>query len=438
MPAAWLPALALQLLLLLLLSPLTPTQATLTQTVWPNSALAGPGGATSEVAVPGGSWPGRQLLSAEWLGVLTPPAAGDYTLTCQTRHGAVLLWLDDHLLCGTDELFAPLLDAPLPPFMRLSGGKGYILRAQFYHNETSVDNASLALMWSERGSGGAPTPIPPSAFAAGSVPPEQRTRLELQRRLATGWGAWWRPSALAATLLPEAATLTAGLCTRGSGCMDPCAPFTQEQGRAPEEPRSPGVARPGIMAWDHSYWELTVGFGGVNVSLEWWGSGSGGGAAARESLSLLATVVGGDASGASLMLSADFKFDRAGVVSADSVAGLTLVHGLPHPEGAAPGMRTVRMRAVGSGSGSAQVVESACNTSALRLPLGKDGAGFTSAAGPLPSLGSLRAQAVAARTRALVKLRGEQKGLPELEEAVEAMQVCDAPPCNHFDVVLLG
>ena len=220
--------------------------------------------------------------------------------------------------------------------------------------------------------------------------------------------------------------------------MDPCAPFTQEQGRAPEEPRSPGVARPGIMAWDHSYWELTVGFGGVNVSLEWWGSGSGGGAAASESLSLLATVVGGDASGASLMLSADFKFDRAGVVSADSVAGLTLVHGLPHPGGAAPGMRTVRMRAVGSGSGSAQVVESACNTSALQLPLGKDGAGFTSAPGALPSLSSLRAQAVAARTRALVKLSGEQKGLPELEEAVEAMQVHLAPLSNCCDVCRLG
>ena len=96
------------------------------------------------------------------------------------------------------------------------------------------------------------------------------------------------------------------------------------------------------------------------------------------------------------------------------------------------------MRAVGSGSGSVQVVESACNTSALRLPLGKDGAGFTSAAGPLPSLNSLRAQAVAARTRALVKLSGEQKGLPELEEAVEAMQVHLAPLSNCCDVCRLG
>ena len=79
--------------------------------------------------------------------MLNPPA-GDYIFTCKASNGQVLLWLDDHLLCGSPALFAPGVagDAPLPPFVRLkAAGPGYYLRAQFFHNETSALPAVLQL-----------------------------------------------------------------------------------------------------------------------------------------------------------------------------------------------------------------------------------------------------------------------------------------------------
>ena len=64
------------------------------------------------------------------------------------------------------------------------------------------------------------------ACVAAAVAPEQLARLAMQAELATGWGTWWRPNALAATLLPEGATATAGLCELASGkCMDPDTAF---------------------------------------------------------------------------------------------------------------------------------------------------------------------------------------------------------------------
>lgn len=238
------------------------------ETVYGSSALAG---ANSTTVLPGiaGQWPGEQVMSAEFLALLTPPArmAGPTAFACPLANGRVRMWVDDHLLC--DEVQPapfPMPDqAPLPPFMVLSSGQEYFVRMQFFHNETTAANASVALKWTPVVAGAPPPPqskfLPIAATALRPPPADhpQLARIGLQRRAATGWGTWWRPSALAATLLPEGSTVTAGLCQRSSGtCMDPAAVFTPEQGRGPEETSSEATSRPGAHAWDRSYWQLYV------------------------------------------------------------------------------------------------------------------------------------------------------------------------------------
>ena len=141
-------------------------------------------------------------------------------------------------------------------------------------------------------------------------------------------GTWWRPSALAATLLPEAATVTVGCCQRSTGvCLDPTALFTPEQGRGEEEPKALATSRPGLHTLD--YWQLHLAFNGLNVSLEWAGTGAGQGHDAQQDLTILATVVSGNASDFVLTLAGAFYYDRAGAVEAGAGSWLRLsAHGL--------------------------------------------------------------------------------------------------------------
>ena len=161
---------------------------------------------TSPQKVIGGSWDGAELLSVEWRGTLTAPTTNaeghaNYAFDCAVANGAAILWLDDHLLCGTPELFrdqeelsrsgqapsASVTEAPLPPFMRLAAGEPHFLRVQFFHNETTVENASLAVRWAAGGAELAPIP---AAALSPTIPPPQATRHWMQRNLATGWGTW--------------------------------------------------------------------------------------------------------------------------------------------------------------------------------------------------------------------------------------------------------
>ena len=483
-----------------------PVDAALSMRRVLNTALAGPG-ESSVVPSVAGSWPGEELMSAEWLGTLTAPTSGDYVLECAVENAAALLWIDDHLLCGTPELFrdqeelsrsgvapsASVTEAPLPPFMRLAAGDPHFLRVQLYHNETTASNASLLVKWSHYNSTSLPEPISPAALSA-TISQAQQTRLGLQRNLARGWGTWWRPSALAATLLPEATTLTAGLCADGA-CTDPCATFTPENGHGPEEPCAGGRCNlwsvPGIVAWDRSYWQLNVSLHrsigqDLNVSLEWFGTGS----SARmhdplrageeeDELSLLATVTGGDAAGTALTVAADFKFDRAGaVMTSDGSSELRLV---------AYGLRTVVARPV-TPPASSHSSTSPCNTTMLSLPLSSgfavsptpaapknarlhahgtahllrcNGVGcaqaMTTASGQLPSLSELRSRAAAARARAAFSLQAPTKeplatdpsvdtdsvSKESLREGGEAMKaglmwnVVRRPAINGFSIIWL-
>ena len=399
--------------------------AAVTQTLWHNTALAGEQNTTTVVASVGGSWGGDQLLSVEWLATLRAPAKARYTFDCRVANGAVILWLDDHLLCGTDELFAPAPAggvAPLPPYMLLSAGEPHFLRVHFYHNESSVDPASLALLWGVDGA--APVAVPASALAAAAAP-EQLARLAMQAELATGWGTWWRPNALAATLLPEGATATAGLCELASGkCMDPDTAFTPEEGRGPEEPCdgnrcSEGTARPGLHAWDRSYWQLFLSFRGLNVSLEWVGTGAGAGPEEHQTLGLLATVVSGNASGFALALTADFKYNRVGSVAPCSGDGGGCL------ELAAHGLRTTAVRAltpaVWAQSSTNMAAIAATNTATngtLRLALGSGHAGVTTeSAATVGTLAALQVAVARARTLAAFTLATPSAGEAAVEGA---------------------
>ena len=92
-----------------------------------------------------------------------------------------------------------------------------------------------------------------------------------------------------------------------------------------------GMSRPGIYAWDRSYWQLYLSFCGqwqscppnaLNVSLEWTS------APASSSLGLIATVVNGNGANVSdyvLTVSGTFAWGRTGSIDVENGgAGITL------------------------------------------------------------------------------------------------------------------
>jgi hypothetical protein len=302
--------------------------------------------------------------------------------------------------------------------MQLTRGNKHFLRIHFYHNQTSTSNASLAVLWQRVSDSGPITgslqPVPPGVLLA-AVPPEQTARLAMQANLSTGWGTWWRPSALAATLLPEGATLTLGLCQLSTGlCIDPTQKFTPEQGRGPEEPcdgvHCNATAWPGVHAWDRSYWQLYVGWQGLNVSLEWCGTNAGRGVGPAQDLGMVATVITGNATDFSLRVLGDFKYHRAGTVtvsqprsSAESGMGGVLAE----IRLAAHGMRDVTMRAL-TPPLSLAADEAASNVT-LQLNLSNRVAALTSASA-VADLAALQAAMAVARTKAAFRLTKHRLG----------------------------
>eukprot|EP01052_Picozoa_sp_SAG31_P043875 SAG31_NODE_7457_length_1684_cov_2.406309_1_plen_213_part_10 len=181
-------------------------------TLWSNTALGGQPNTTTTVPSVAYASSGVQPFSAEFVAALSAPTAGQYAFDCKTTNVAAILWLDDHLLCGSPELFGEQGSAPLPPFIVLEAGTThrYFIRVHIYRNTSTVAPATFELMWQINQSSA--VPVPPSALYANELPQAQEIRDNMQRQLATGWATWWRPSTLAVTVLPEAATLTVGLC----------------------------------------------------------------------------------------------------------------------------------------------------------------------------------------------------------------------------------
>lgn len=301
---------------------LTSSAAAVLLTVWHDTAHGGT--PVSSELQPSLEWEvqGSLLSSAELTTTVTVDETARYTFDCdEVRHASVILWLDDHLLCGTTELFAPGPGsaAPFPPWVVLHAGEPHFLRLRTVHNETTSALAGVALRW--RKNGGAAEALPASVLSPPSAMPGNAARTardELQRAVGSGWGSWYRPSALAATLLPEGSTLTAGLCRLSTrSCLDPSALFTPEQDRGQEEPKANASGRPGLHSYDRSFWSLSLQYDGGNVSLEWSGTNSGAGASAVQELDLVATLIGGvNVTDYALLVSASFVWHRVGKAAA--------------------------------------------------------------------------------------------------------------------------
>lgn len=126
-------------------------QPGLFQIVWGNSAGAGAANTTSIVATPDGSWggytssfqdnnsPSNGAVSVEYLGMLTAPKSGPVRFACNATRGTVIMWLDDHIFCGSDSLFPSSGGvAPLPPYMVLTAKQSYFIRIQLVRNVTAT------------------------------------------------------------------------------------------------------------------------------------------------------------------------------------------------------------------------------------------------------------------------------------------------------------
>jgi hypothetical protein len=73
-----------------------------------------------------------------------------------------------------------------------------------------------------------------------------------------------------------------------------------------------------VHAWDRSYWQLYLTWRGLNVSVEWAGSNAGAGASAHQELSLIITVVSGNATDFDLLVTGSFEFDLGGSVTSST------------------------------------------------------------------------------------------------------------------------
>jgi len=216
-----------------------------------------------------------------------------------------------------------------------------------------------------------------------------------------------------------------------------------EQGRGPEEPSSDAVSRPGLHAWDRSYWQLYLGWRGLNVSLEWTATNAGQGHDADQQLSLLATVVGGNASDFSLVLTGSFVFSRGGVAAAvpfNDRARANPNNFQPRTSAirslrlASPGLRNITVLPLfGEGGkafaqddyGTAAATHSAsagvATTAIANVTLAFGHDGITAASTSLLTVDAVQAAVASARRLAVIRLPG---ATPALLQAATAMQSC--------------
>ena len=188
-----------------------------------------------------------------------------YAFDCAFAGGQlVFVWIDDHLVCHTNP---PFSNSPSStdgsaqnPIAYKSGDKRHIL-IHIYSTATSSDAASVRVSWAPLkmplAVGVVPSyiAIPPSALSADSSALELQRR-SLQKKLASGWNLWGY-NLLGIAKLPHSCVLTTALCQLSSG---KCLRETRIEDTAAQ-------VRVGPYAIDQSYWQLYVGYQGVNVSL---------------------------------------------------------------------------------------------------------------------------------------------------------------------------
>jgi hypothetical protein len=229
---------------------------------------------------------------AEVTGVLhaTP---GLYTFACELTGGQnVFVWVDDHLICHSESLFGeqgrsavdgsvanplevrpkPMADRSFAPDWSISpdGNRTvalpfvahiYAASADSTGQITSARQSSVCVRWAELSEPlRATAAVATSPLPAGRLSPEtpmlEQRRRELQRRAASGWGAWTN-NMLSIVRLPHSVALTTSVCILSTGrCL-----------RSTRVEDTKATVRVGPYAVDGSYWQFYLGFAGANLSI---------------------------------------------------------------------------------------------------------------------------------------------------------------------------
>lgn len=229
---------------------------------------------------------------AEVTGVLhaTP---GFYTFACELKGGQnVFVWVDDHLICHSKSLFGeqgpsavdgsvanPLEVRPKPMAGRSFapnwslGPDGnqtvalpfvahiYAASANSTGQITSARESSVCISWAQlleplRATAAVATSPLPAGRLSSETPALEQRRRELQRRAASGWGAWTN-NMLSIVRLPHSVALTTSVCLLSTGR---CLRSTRVEDTA-------STVRVGPYAVDGSYWHFYLGFAGANLSI---------------------------------------------------------------------------------------------------------------------------------------------------------------------------
>ena len=204
--------------------------------------------------------------------VLPKHAASFYAFDCTFQGGQIAyVWIDDHLVCHTDPPFGNTASSTDGSVVNPLVGAGTSTRHVLVHiasasldgsgRVTSGPVASVSVRWAglaaPLAAGAAPhfESIPSSLLEPARSPLESQRRA-LQDGLKNGWNLWGY-NLIGLVRLPDSSVLTTALCTLSTA---KCLTATRI-----EDPKA--AVRVGPFAIDQSYWQLYLGFEGLNVSI---------------------------------------------------------------------------------------------------------------------------------------------------------------------------
>jgi hypothetical protein len=378
-------------------------------------ALAGQPATTTIVDTTACSLPGAAPLSAELVGTIAfPQAGGLFHFNCAWS-GTTLgfVWIDGHLVCQDGHAYQPsdsTTDNPLP-VNTVTSTKGVVtslpFRAHIYSNG-SAHEAGVNVTWAVENEDQMLTALShvviPAAALAPNLPAAEQQRDELQRGLATGWGSWLHGNMLPVVKLPEAAVLTAAICSISTGkCIDSCVP---DGARPYATSKAGGVeTRVGLHAFTRSYVQFYFGGGSgphhsPNISFEYSASAGGG-------LEMLLTPqdseCGGNCSDWQVQLRARYAWLKAGSANATQTKTGAAIEFTP------AGLPPLTVHS--ASCASAVVVGSVPGASAaVTVALGNGPVGFSSsAAATVATITATLAAAKATEEALLVKTFGVER-----------------------------
>jgi putative isomerase len=388
-----------------------------------NAAAAGPPVTTTTVRSLDFTVPDL-VGSAEVSGTLTHPADTFHAFRCSFSSGAfyAFVWLDDHLICHTNPPFGNTASStdgspayPLPA--KLGQAATVVVKLSRTGTLSAPINASVNVQWSPLAE---PTKHDaklsyvdiPAAILTPVTSRLEEQRRSLQDSLKGGWNLWGY-NLLGIVQLPQSHVLTMAVCQLSTGkCLNQT---TIEDTHA--------QIRVGPFATDASYFQLFVGYQGLNVSL----SVAGG---SQQNLSVLVEPVSCPQSNFSdyaLVVLPRFQWDRTGVINistSDGTIGLapfgfvpSFVRPTSAPSAALPKSLTAALGLGGHDSPAAPPPPPH-----VAFSLGHGAVGFREAAtakGALPTVSDVKATVEAARKAELERYEA-YGAYAEVKEALQA------------------